>query len=62
VDTDKLGSMVAQIVLGKPKSESRYVIDEESSRLWDEISREIESLKKQAALEGREISFEIPND
>lgn len=45
MDTDKLSSMYAQIVLGASKKDSRFVTDEESSKLWDQISEEVKEGK-----------------
>lgn len=51
-------SMYAQIVRGVPKEKSRFVTNEESSRLWDSINAEVEQIK--AANPG--VIFDIPNE
>ena len=41
METSELASMTAQIVCGVAKADSRFVTDEESSRMWDDIAADV---------------------
>jgi hypothetical protein len=53
-----LASMYAQIVNGVPKEQSKYVTDDESTALWESITREVE----QAREADPNVVFSIPNE
>lgn len=58
MDSDELASMYAQIVNGVPKDKSRFVTDDESSRLWDQITEEVEQTKA----DNPDAQFSVPNE
>lgn len=58
MDSDELASMYAQIVNGVPKDKSRFVTDDESSRLWDQIAEEVEQIKA----DNPDAQFSVPNE
>lgn len=46
MDAADIASMQAQITGGVPKSQSRFVKDPESSRLWDQLVVDIADLRR----------------
>lgn len=58
MDSDQMASMYAQILNGIPKEQSRFVTDEESSDLWDQISAGIERI----SAENPNAQFSVPNE
>ena len=58
MDSDKLASMYAQILLGVPKTESHYVIDEETGAAWDEVSQQVAEIKAAHP----DAQFDIPGE
>jgi hypothetical protein len=60
MDTDLLSHMYAEIVAGTPKDQSRYVVDDESSEMWDKVSEDVARLS--AAGIGLEMVNEIPGE
>ncbi len=60
VDSEVLSSMYAEILRGTPKDQSRYVSGEESSRLWDQITAEVEAQRTTNPDTVFEIPAEIP--
>jgi len=47
MDSEKLSSMYAEILNGKPKEQSRFVTDVESSVLWDKITGEVQAIRRE---------------
>lgn len=58
MDSDALCSMYAEIVRGTPKEQSQWAKDDESSQLWDQISSEVDAIRK----ENPDAQFDIPNE
>jgi hypothetical protein len=58
MESEKLASMYAEVVNGKPKEQSRFVTDEESSGLWDQITTEVGQIRR----EHPGAHFSIPNE
>lgn len=58
MDTQEVASMYAQIVNGGSKEASRFVTDDESGALWDQISSEVEQMRA----DDPNIVFSIPNE
>lgn len=56
MDSDEMNSMYAQIVNGGAKTESRFVTDDESSALWDQIEGEVNALRADG------VEFEVPHE
>jgi hypothetical protein len=46
MDSEALASMYAEIVRGTPKEESRWCKDDEASATWDEISSQVDAIRK----------------
>lgn len=44
IDTDVMASIQAQILNGMDKSKSRHVVDEETSRFWDNVQRQTDEI------------------
>lgn len=60
MDSDKLASMTASIANGVPKENSRFVVDEESSKKWDTLAAEIAQIRKDHPGADIGIPHEIP--
>lgn len=58
MDSGELASMYAQIVNGKPKDQSRFVTDDESAQLWDEIEAEVAEIRQR----NPNAHFSVPNE
>lgn len=56
MDSDVMSSVYAQIVNGTAKTDSRFVTDDESSALWDQIAGEVEALRADG------VHFEVPHE
>lgn len=58
MDSDDLSRMYAQITRGVPKEESRFVTDDETSALWDQIASEVDQIRK----DHPKAQFAVPNE
>lgn len=58
METGTLSSMYAQIVNGVAKEDSRFVTDERSSALWDQIAGEV----AEAITKNPNVVFSIPTE
>lgn len=58
MDSDVMTSIYGQIVSGTKKEDSHLVTDDETSRAWDAIAKEVEAMRKK----NPNVHFEIPGE
>jgi len=60
MDSDVVIKIYSQVVGGLPKEQSNYVTDDESSKMWDAITKSVEEIR--ATGSGLDMVNEIPGE
>ena len=58
MDSDVMASIYAQVVSGTKKEDSHLVTDEDSSRAWDVLTKQVEQMRAN----NPDVHFEIPSE
>ena len=60
MDTEIMGKILTELVLGTSKADSRYVTDEATSKFWDQLEVEVAALPEGAVIDAPSEMPDVP--